>query len=366
MKIGLFAPYDLARPGGVASHVRAQARALRTLGHTVIVYGPASGPLPAGEVAIGRAIRLTVGGTTSGVGLDPRTVRSVVRTFGRERFDIVHVHEPLMPLLPWCAVWSARAPIVGTFHVYREDGHALYPVARPLLRRLVQRLDARVAVSEAARRTVARHFPGDYEIIPNGVEFERFQTKRARPAAMRAAGRTVLCVGRLEPRKGAATLIEAMRDVQSRVPDASLVMVGDGPDASGLAGLARRTGTRVTFVRDVGDDDLPAYYQAADVVCAPALGGESFGIVLLEALAAGRPVVASRIDGYAATVGESSCVRLVPPGDRPALSEALVGMLEEPPASAAEAQQIASGYDWRSVAERLLTVYQRLVRPSPR
>jgi phosphatidylinositol alpha-mannosyltransferase len=365
LNIGLFAPYDLARAGGVASHIRAQARALRSLGHRVQVYGPASAPLPDGEVALGGSMALTVGGTTSGVAFDPRIALRLARVTANERFDVVHVHEPLMPLLSWCAVWFANAPVVATFHVHREGGHPFYPVAKPLLAPIARRIAARIAVSDAARRTAARYFPGEYEIIPNGIELRRFQTPRPRPARVDAPA--VVCVGRLEPRKGAATLIRAMAEVRRQVPGATLVMVGDGPEAGTLERLARDTAARVTFVGKVPDDELPAYYQSANVVCAPALGGESFGIVLLEALAAGKQVVASRIEGYVSAVGQNRSVTFVAPGDVTSLARALVACLARPDeAPPDDGVRLAAEHDWARIAERLLAVYRRVARTPAR
>jgi phosphatidylinositol alpha-mannosyltransferase len=362
VNVGLFAPYDLARAGGVGTHIRAQARALRALGHKVRVCGPASAPLEDGETALGGCVSMTLGGTESGVGLDPRAVRRLSRLFAEERFDIVHVHEPLMPAVAWWAVWLARAPVVGTFHVHREQGHTLYRVARPLLAPLMRRIRARIAVSDAARETVAARFPGDYQVIPNGIEVARFQTRRQRPPALAESGSIVLYVGRLEPRKGVATLVEAMARVQRGHADARLVVIGDGPDRASLAELAARAGTRVLFAGAIDDDALPAFYQAADVVCAPALGGESFGIVLLEALASGKPVVASRIAGYAGVAGGTRAIHLTPPGDAIALADRLVALLESPAERAAladDAVRAAARFDWGVQAARIADVYER-------
>jgi phosphatidylinositol alpha-mannosyltransferase len=362
LNIAVFAPYDLARPGGVASHIRAQARALRALGHSVSVFGPASAALPDGQVALSRSVRITVQGTSSGVSINPLVGRRISRLFASERFDIVHVHEPLMPLLPWFAVTASRAPVVATFHVCRERGHRFYPLASPLLRRIMRRVDARIAVSDAARRTVARHFPGNYEIIPNGIESARFRDPAPRPATV-PDGAIVLCVGRLERRKGVAALIEAMAIVRQQVADAALVIVGDGPDRARLRQRAQVLGVRALFATAVGDDELPAYYQAAHVVCAPALEGESFGIVLLEALAAERPVIASRIAGYSETVAPSSCVRFVAPGDAVAIAGQIIDLVRDRRMTwRAEAARIASAFEWSRVAERIVSVYRRVHR----
>src|SRR5206468_8406389 len=178
------------------------------------------------------------------------------------------------------------------------------------LRALMRRVTHRIAVSESARRTVARHFPGLYDIVPNGIEIDRFSAARQRPRQMAPDRRHILYVGRLEPRKGIEHLIRAMRGISN---GARLLIVGEGPDRSRLEALASATAADVSFAGRVADEELPAYFQASDIVCSPAIGGESFGLVLLEAMACGAPVVASRIDGYAGLAGDNDCALLVPP-----------------------------------------------------
>jgi len=361
LRIAIVAPYDLARPGGVATHIRAQSRALRARGHHVEVLGPASAPLPDGERALSSAVAITFGGTESGLGLSPLSAHRVARVFRRERFDVVHVHEPLTPLLPWFALGSSRAPIVGTFHVHREDGHRLYPIARPLLQRLIARIERRVAVSAAARETVAAHFPGEYAIVPNGVDVGAFRRPQPRPRAMADRRRHVVFVGRLEPRKGVEHLVAAMPRVRARHGDARLVVVGDGPARAALESSARSAAIDVEFVGAVADRDLPAYFQWAHIVCSPATGGESFGMVLLEALACETPIVATRIDGYRALIGDERCGRLVPPADAGALTAALCELLdddEERRRCGARGLAVARAHDWSVIAARLESIYE--------
>jgi phosphatidylinositol alpha-mannosyltransferase len=368
LRIGIFAPYDLARAGGVTNQIRSQARALRALGHAVRVFGPASGPVPDNEVAICRSLSLTVSGTESGLGLDPTSAWRLARVFRTEPFDIVHVHEPLTPVMPWFALRLARAPVVGTFHVHREHGHVFYPRARLLLAPLMRRLAYRIAVSDAARRTVADHFPGDYDIVPNGIDVDEFRAPRPRPAALVTDRLHVLYVGRLEPRKGVDTLIRAMATVQRRLPQARLLVVGDGPDREALMALARKLAVDVAFAGRVDDDVLPAYFQGSEVVCSPALGGESFGIVLLEAMACGVPIVASRIEGYVGLAGPADCGPLVPPGDAPALAAALLPLLADATirrAVGARGAAAARQYDWQGLAARLVAIYNRLQHTRP-
>lgn len=360
LRVAIVAPYDLARPGGVNNQIRAHAAALRRLGHSVRVYGPASGPLEDGEIALGRSLPVTFFGTESGLGLDPRGLPAVERML-REPMDLLHVHEPFTPLMPWIAVARARVPIVGTFHVHRERGHQVYPFTSWLLRPLARRIDRRIAVSDAARRTVEPHFPGDYQIVPNGIDYDRFSTPHPRPAIFERERRHVLYVGRLEPRKGVEFLVRAMADVQRRVPDVRLIIGGAGPDSVRLAKLAAALGVDVRFAGVIHETELPAYFQAADIVCSPAIGGESFGIVLLEAMAAGRPVVASRIEGYAELVGDRDCARLVAAADAAALARELTDLLGDAAACARLSiggRAVAREYDWSMLAGRVMEIYR--------
>ena len=364
LNVGLFAPYDLSSPGGVNTQIRAQARALRARGHIVTIHGPASAPLADGEVALGGSSRVTLGGTESGLGLNPFNARRVAEVFRDSTFDVVHVHEPLTPIVPWFVLRQARAPIVGTFHVHRERGHRLYEAGRPFLRTLMRRVAYRIAVSESARRTVAEHFPGPYHIVPNGIDVDGFAAPRPRPPAFAPGVRHVLYVGRLEPRKGLEFLIRAMPRVAERAPATRLLIVGDGPDRGKLESLARAVRCDVRFDGRVGDDDLPAYFQACDVVCSPATGGESFGIVLLEAMAAGRAVVASDIHGYKKVVQRNVTGLLVEPKDPDALCGALAQLIDDPALRdrlGATGARRAVDFDWEHVARQLVGVYEEVL-----
>ena len=347
--------------------MRAQARALRALGHDVHVYGPASASLSAGEAALSGAVTVTFGGTESAIGVDPRVLWRVSRLLATEDFDIVHVHEPLVPLVPWCVLRRARAPIVATFHVHRESGHRWYRVARRWLSPLMARIRCRIAVSESARRTVAQYFPGTYQIVPNGIDLTGFRLPRPRPPQFSSDRLHVLYIGRLERRKGVDHLIRAMARVQRIVPSARVVIVGDGPERRGLRDVARSLAVEAVFTGRVHDAELPAYVQAADVVCSPALGGESFGVVLLEAMACEKPIVASRIAGYETLLGPAECGTLVPPGDADALADALLTLLGDRSlrqAVGSHGLRAACQYDWSSIAPALERIYRQLLVPT--
>ena len=359
LRIAIVAPYDLSKPGGVNNQIRAQARALRTFGHDVSVCGPASAPLGDGEISLGRTFAVTFSGTESGLGVDPRAVTRIGRILS-SGIDLLHVHEPFTPLAPWIALVRATVPVVGTFHVHRENGHRWYGSVGWALMPLARRLAARIAVSESACRTVAPHFPGRYEIVPNGIDVERFRAPQPRPHAFRQDAIHVLYVGRLEPRKGVDVLIRAAADVQRQHPHVRLVVAGDGTDRTRLESIAREIGADVTFAGPISERELPAYFQAADLVCSPALGGESFGIVLLEAMAAGRAVVASRIEGYSDLVEGRECARLTPPGEPVPLARAIAELAENADQRGrlgAAGAAVAREYDWSVIASRLVGIY---------
>jgi phosphatidylinositol alpha-mannosyltransferase len=368
MRIGICAPYDLGRDGGVNSHIRAQARALRDLGHDVRVFGASSAPPSTGEVVLSGCVSLVIGGTETGMSVDPRSWSRVGRLLRRERFDLIHMHEPLMPLVPWFVLRQSRAPVVATFHTHREQGHRWYGRYRWLLDPLMRRVHTRLAVSDAARRTVARDFPGDYQVVPNGIDVDRFRAPSPRPANMPSHRQFVLYVGRLEPRKGVDRLVRAMPLVQRHAPDARLAIVGEGPDRPALELAAREAGVDVLFTSRVPDAELPAYYRAADLVCSPALGDESFGIVLLEAMAAERPIVATRIDGYAEVLSGAGCARLVNVDDPQALAHEIVALLAAPDlrrSLGARGAAFVDAYDWSAIARRLEATYLKTLSGPP-
>jgi len=362
VKIGICAPYDLARSGGVNTVIRAQAGALRQIGHEVCVFGAASAPLPAGEVSLGGCLSIVIGETETGFGVDPRSWWTTKRLLREKRFDVVHMHEPLMPLPPWFVLWQADAPVIATFHTYREQGHRWYPKYKRIFDPLMARVDVRLAGSEAAKRTVAAHFPGDYEILPNGIEVDRFAAPAPRPAAMPAGRRHVLYIGRIEPRKGVDRLVRAMQTVQRQVPGVQLVIAGRGPDREAIQALARELDVRAVFADRVSDDELPGLYQAADVVCSPALGDESFGLVLLEAMAAGRPIVASNIDGYAELLTPAGSARLAKAGDVNALAQEICAVLTDASLARTLGERGATAaktYDRIVIAKRLEEIYRK-------
>lgn len=357
MRITLICPYAWDRPGGVQSHVRSLAPALTRRGHEVSVIAPLAGPhRPAPDDYslhfVGRTFSVPANGSVAPISFGPRPAAEVRGLLARLRPEVVQAHEPLIPSLSLLTARSTEAPIVGTFHAATEKSLG-YRIARPYLRRTATRLAVRTAVSSAARALAERYFPGSYEIVPNGIDVARFAT--AEPLDF-GSKKTVLFLGRVERRKGLESLIQAM--AWSRDLDARLVVVGDGPRLASARRLASRLQVDVLWFGRATDADVASAYRGADVYCAPNLGGESFGIVLLEAMAAGTPVVASALPAFTGVAGDAAVFH--PPGETGALAAALRGTLtSDNEQRIATGMQIAARFDWAALATTLEDVFER-------
>ena len=375
MKIAMVSPYDLAWPGGVNSHVTQLSGELRGRGHDVTVMAPHSSGDDAESqrsnahiIPMGRSVPLSAGGSTARVTLDWRLYPRVRGIMHRERFDIVHLHEPLAPLLPLMVLQHSCSVNVGTFHAFSNRRH-LYRISRRAVGRWQRRLHGRIAVSPAARDFVAPHFPGYvYRVIPNGIDFQRFATAQPFPD-LREGRPNILFVGRKDERKGLRYLLEACRINRPRLDKPRLIIVGPGePDrecSALLNEIAARDPESVVLTGPVSAEDLPRYYASADVFCSPATGGESFGIVLLEAMAAGAPVVASDIDGYRDVVTNESDGLLVPPRDPNAIADAVFRVLGDSALSAnlaSAGRATAQRYRWERVADEVEDYYLQCIQ----
>jgi phosphatidylinositol alpha-mannosyltransferase len=295
------------------------------------------------------------------VTLSPFLGKRVQQALDDGRFDVVHIHEPLVPMLPIEFLRRSDTLTIGTFHAAHDRGSWGYSLMRHPLRRFASRLDGRIAVSPAAARFMLRYFPGDYEIIPNGIDFERFATPAPCPPEIQRLQPYVLFVGRFEERKGLSTLLKAFAQLRTARADVNLVVIGDGAGrAHHETWVASRRIGGVQFTGRVSDDVLPTYYQNAAVFCAPNTGNESFGIVLLEALAAGCPVVASNIEGFAELVVYGAHGLLVPPGRPAALADALSRILADESlrsSLASRGSEYAARFAWPRVARTVLDYY---------
>ena len=357
MKIAMVSPYDFTWPGGVTAHVSQLARALGRSGHEVQVLAPHS---PSREcqdadllVPLGRSVPLPSGGSIARVSLSWWLYPKVRALLKREKFDIIHLHEPMAPILPLCVLEFSDTVNVGTFHASYSRQH-LYRITQPIIKRWQQRLHGNIAVSKAARRYVNNTFPGDYEIIPNGIDFDHFSTNVAPLPQYQDGKLNILFVGRLEKRKGLQYLLDAYGKLKWDLPNIRLIIVGPGnPDKESYRILSSHNLQDVEFVGRVSYDDLPRYYASADIFCSPATGAESFGIVLLEAMAAGKPVVASDIEGYRGIVTDGEQGLLVPKKDSDALAKALEVLARDPELRrrlGGEGNRSAEDYRWEVVA----------------
>jgi phosphatidylinositol alpha-mannosyltransferase len=366
MKIALVSPYDYPYPGGVTEHVRNLAERFGIRGHEVHVIAPSSAD-PASFDAmpnvhrVGRVVPIPTNGSVARITLPLKGYLQVKRLLTHQAFDIVHLQEPMMPALPLTVLRHSQAINVGTFHAFGRTNIG-YFYAKPVLQPLFRKLHGRIAVSEAAREFVAERFPGDYRIIPNGIDFKRFAPPLESPSEHDDDRLNVLFVGRLEKRKGLTFLLRAWSLVRREFPTARLVVVGGrGRRLESLRRYAaNQQWPEVLFAGHVSPEDLVRYYQICDVFCAPSTGQESFGIVLLEAMAAGRAIVASDIPGYAEVVTHGREGLLVPPKDAEALAMSLGHLLADAQLRrelGARGQQKAAGYDWANIADRVLAYY---------
>jgi len=382
MKLALVSPYDFAYPGGVTEHVAHLAEQFRRRDHEVHIIAPSSDeddePAATGDALvhrIGRVVSIPANGSVARITLSLRAYLQTKRLLQAENFDLIHLHEPMMPALPLTVLRHSNTTNIGTFHAFRQTPLA-YFYGKPIVQPFFRKLHGHITVSTAARDFVGEYFPADYAVIPNGIDFDRFFEPRP-PLPELADGRpTVLFVGRLEKRKGLRFLLRAWPRVLEQVPDARLVVVGRGRPLEGYRRFAARQGwspTDVVFAGYVSSEDLPRYYQSADVFCAPNTGQESFGIVLLEAMAAGAPIVASDIAGYRDVITHGDQGLLVKPQDPEALADALNRLLTEPERRATmrvHGQATARRYDWPRIAGEVLSYYldvleRRADEPTP-
>jgi phosphatidylinositol alpha-mannosyltransferase len=369
MKIALVSPYDFAVPGGVNNHIEHLRDNFLHLGHEVCIIAPSSRPSSHGPeqrvISVGRAMGIPASGSVARVTLSLRLAPKVKEVFQREHFDIVHVHEPFAPFLPLHAIRLSDAINVATFHSAKEGGNRWYLYGRHVLKRWFRRLHGKIAVSVPAMRLISHYFPGYYNIIPNGVDVEHFEVEREPIPEYSDDRPNVLFVGRLEKRKGVKYLLQAFAEVKEEMPETRLLIVG--PPTRAARGYHRWVSERglrdVEFVGYVTYDELARYHHTADIVVAPATGNESQGIVLLEAMAAGRPLVASNIEGYASVVTHGVEGLLVTPKDSHALANAIVELLADPQKRremAENGRQRAEQFRWERVSQRVLTYYEQL------
>lgn len=380
MRIALVSPYDWLTPGGVNQHVDRIATEYLARGHHARILAPASGPVDDERVVVaGRPLPIPASGSMARISLNPRLGREVKRLLAEEQFDIVHVHEPLMPTLPTQVLRHSRAANpaavnVGTFHARKDGGNRLYAYGRRLLKRWFREIDGKIAVSSPAAEYVGSYFHGFYNIIPNGIDIERFSDPAIAPLREFDDGMiNILYVGRAEKRKGLGYALRAFAMVNVRDRNTRLIVVG--PDSRAMrryrASVQREERRNIVFAGSPTDDELPRYHRSAHIFCAPATGNESQGFVLLEAMAAGVPLVASNIKGYASVITHDAEGLLVQPQSALPLANALTALVrnaDKRAALASAGRERVREYSWDRVTQQVLSYYERLMfeRRTPR
>ena len=362
MRVGLVCPYTWDVPGGVQAHVRDLAETLISLGHEVDVAAPADDDveLPPYVTSMGRALPVPYNGSVARLSFGPLTANRVRKWLRNGRFDVLHIHEPFAPSVSVLALWAAQGPVVGTFHASVERSRALL-AAKMGLQPALEKIHARIAVSPAARKYVVEHLGGTVVLIPNGVSVANFASAEPLPGWPGESG-AVGFLGRIdEPRKGLQVLAAALPLM--RTP-ARLLVAGPGDVDEVRDDLPPAVRDRVTFLGQVSEEDKRRFFHSVDVYCAPNTGGESFGIVLIEALAAGAPIVASDLDAFRRVLDEGDAGELVPVEDPAALARALDELLADPARRRAMAKRGAAlvrRYDWPAIAEAVVGVYETVV-----
>ncbi|WP_158166792.1 phosphatidyl-myo-inositol alpha-mannosyltransferase [Mycolicibacterium smegmatis] len=361
MRIGMVCPYSFDVPGGVQSHVLQLAEVLREAGHEVSVLAPASPhvKLPDYVVSGGKAVPIPYNGSVARLRFGPATHRKVKKWIAEGDFDVLHIHEPNAPSLSMLALQAAEGPIVATFHTSTTKSLTL-SVFQGILRPYHEKIIGRIAVSDLARRWQMEALGSDAVEIPNGVDVASFADAPLLDGYPRE-GRTVLFLGRYdEPRKGMAVLLAALPKLVARFPDVEILIVGRG-DEDELREQAGDLAGHLRFLGQVDDATKASAMRSADVYCAPHLGGESFGIVLVEAMAAGTAVVASDLDAFRRVLADGDAGRLVPVDDADGMAAALIGILEDDQLRAgyvARASERVHRYDWSVVSAQIMRVYE--------
>jgi len=370
MKIALVSPYDFAHPGGVVNHILALDKQFCQMGHDVRIIAPASeaqvSPQIEGRfIQIGKPRSVPVSGSIARISLSLRLSKDIKAALAKEKFDIIHLHEPFIPMLCTATLRFSDTVTVATFHAFegRPGYYVAWPLFYYLMRRRNRRLSGHIAVSKPARRYASQHVPGTYTIIPNGIDLEHFNPQVPPIKRFMDGKINILFVGRMERRKGLDYLLKAYEDVRKNNDNVRLIVVGPGK-------VLRRSYERVVKKRAIPDvffegrvtyNELPMYYKTADIYCSPATGRESFGIVLLEAMALGKPIVASNIEGYRNVVTDGQEGVLVPPKDAKELALALEKLINNEEIRREMGEhgiETAKRYDWKIVAGRVLEYYK--------
>jgi phosphatidylinositol alpha-mannosyltransferase len=368
MRVGLVCPYSWDIPGGVQAHVRDLAEALIDLGHEVSLLTPADEdtPLPPYAVSAGRALPVRYNGSVARLQFGPVSAARARRWLREGRFDVLHLHEPSTLSLSLTVLMLARGPIVATWHSSMTRSRTLSALAGPL-QPFLEKIGGRIAVSVAARRLLVESLGGDAVEIPNGVAVAHYAD--ATPLSGYPRPGTVGFLGRYdEPRKGMPVLLDGLARLAPDRPELRLLVAGRGDADDLLSELPPALAGRVELLGQVSEADKARMLRSVDVYCAPNLGGESFGIILLEAMAAGAPILASDLDPFRRVLDDGRAGTLFRTGDPAALATALAGLLDDPDRRqrlVGIGTEVVAGYDWPVVAKQIVAVYETVVAADP-
>jgi phosphatidyl-myo-inositol alpha-mannosyltransferase len=368
VRVGLVCPYSWDIPGGVQAHVRDLAEALIELGHEASVLAPADEdtPLPPYAVSVGRAVPVRYNGSVARLQFGPVSAARARRWLREGRFDVLHLHEPSTPSLSLTVLMLARGPIVATWHSSMTRSRTLSALG-PLMQPFLEKISGRIAVSVAARRLLVEALGGDAVEIPNGVAVARYAGAEPLPGYPRPG--TVGFLGRYdEPRKGMPVLLEGLARLAPARPELRLLVAGRGDAEELLSGLPPTLAGRVDLLGQVSEADKARMLRSVEVYCAPNLGGESFGIILLEAMATGAPILASDLDPFRRVLDDGRAGTLFRTGDPASLATRLGELLDNPDRRArlaAAGAGIVARYDWPVVARQIVAVYETVVGPEP-
>jgi phosphatidyl-myo-inositol alpha-mannosyltransferase len=371
LRIAQVSPYDFAHPGGVQRHIASLSRELQARGHEVSILAPCTRDEPAvdiGDVELrtfGRSVPVPTAGSIARISFSVWHEWRLKTMLENEKFDVVHIHEPLMPMFALTASRFSPSTTIGTFHAYNEGRGKGYMFWKKVLNRGAIRLNGRIAVSEPAKQFANRYFKGDYRVVPNGLDVERFSTPLPRPTILKHDEMNMVFVGRVnEPRKGLRYALGAYSLLKWQYPKLRLIVVGAGvPDRESYRIMGERSLDDVVFVGPVSDAELPSYYQHADIFLAPNTGKESFGFIIIEAMSASTPIVASNIPGFASVMTDGKEGLMVPPKDEAAMAEAIKRLIENPGLRAqlaVDGRATVDQYRWGQVADSVLAYYDEV------
>ena len=372
MKIAQISPYDFAYYGGVQRHITSLSNELSLMGHDVVILSPCSNKSPKISFdqldfrSLGSSIPIPFAGSIARISPSLLVKRKLINIFEEEKFDVIHVHEPFVPLISILSTNISQVPVVGTFHSYNENKSLFYALGKFFLKNTYEKLSAKITVSEPSKIFMKNFFPGDYHVIPNGIDIKKFSKKHPYPSEYDKDSYNLLFVGRVnESRKGLSWLIKAFSILRLQRSDIKLIIVGQGnPDPEIYRIIGERGLQGIIFTGEVSDENLIAYYQHADIFCAPNTGNESFGIIIVDAMAASTAVVASDISGFRSVMKNNEHGIFVKPRDEINLAKSILKLINNPDIRqkfGLNGLSTSYKYSWDNISERIINIYEKVI-----